>query len=218
MMRAVDRRKRVRAIARITVAMLTVSGCAPRAGRLTGAPVPARFPSAELTRGNRRIVFRWDYVDQALAAKGEGLARVSAPDSVRMDFFLDGGLGGGYAIVIGDSVSTPGGDQVRRYLPPVALLWAALGRLAVPAAPDTVAKVDGNALRADIGRNPVWRVTFTDDHIARLERIVSGKRLEWVARNGQEIRYQNERSSRSLTLTISGSNEAPPFDPAIWRR
>jgi hypothetical protein len=195
-----------------------VSACAPRAGSLSGKPVPARFPNAQLPRGNQRIVFRWEYVDQALAAKGEGVARVSSPDSVRMDFFLDGGLGGGYAIVIGDSVSTPGGDQVRRYLPPVSLLWAALGRLAVPALTDTVAKVDGDALRADIGRNPVWRVTFTGDRLARLERIVDGRRLEWVTRTGQDVRYQNERSSRSLTLKISGSNEAPPFDPAIWRR
>ena len=217
MTRVINRPRCLRPIGR-AVFVLAVIGCAPRAGGLTGTPVPVRFPNADLPRGNQRIVFRWEYVDQSLAAKGEGVARVSAPDSVRMDFFLDGGLGGGYAIVVGDSVWTPGGDQVRRYLPPVSLLWAALGRLAVPPVPDTIAKVDGNALRADIGRNPVWRVTFTSDRLARLERIASGRRLEWVARNGQDIRYQNERSSRSLTLKISGSNEAPPFDPAIWRR
>jgi hypothetical protein len=197
---------------------LTSLACAPRAGKLAGAPAPARFPNADFPRGNQRIVFRWDYVDQALAAKGEGVARITYPDSVRMDFFLDGGLGAGYAIVIADSVYTPGGDQVRRYLPPVALLWAVLGRLAVPPAADTVAKVDGDALRADIGRNPVWRVTFVGDRLTRLERIVDGRRLEWVARTGPDIRYQNERSARSLSLKISSSNEAPPFDPAIWRR
>ena len=218
MTRAFSRPRRWHTLGRTVVFVVTAIGCAPRAGGLTGTPVPARFPNANLPRGNQRIVFRWEYVDQALAAKGEGIARVSAPDSVRMDFFLDGGLGGGYAIVIGDSVWTPGGDQVRRYLPPVSLLWAALGRLAVPPLPDTVAKVDGNALRADIGRNPVWRVTFTSDRLSRLERIANGKRLEWVSHNGQDIRYQNERSSRSLTLKISGSNEAPPFDPVIWRR
>jgi hypothetical protein len=212
--------RRERAPARwltVVVAFL-VLGCAPRAGRLSGSPVPARFPMTDLPRGYRRIMFRWNYVDQALAAKGEGLARIAAPDSVRLDFFLDGGLGGGFAVVIGDSVSTPGGDQVRRYLPPVALLWAALGRLAVPPVPDTVAKVDGGALRADIGRNPTWRVTFAGDRLTRLERIVDGRRLEWVSRDGPDVRYQNERSSRSLTLKISSTNEASPFDPAIWRR
>lgn len=209
---------RSRHLLRVAVAVCTLIACAPRAGSLRGTPSPARFPNTELPRGNQRIVFRWEYVDQALAAKGEGVARITSPDSVRLDFFLDGGLGGGYAIVIGDSISTPGGDQVRRYLPPVSLLWAALGRLAVPALPDTVAKVDEGALRADIGRNPAWRVTFIGDRLTRLERIVDGRRLEWVSRDGADIRYQNERSSRSLTLKISGSNEAPPFDPAIWRR
>jgi len=185
---------------------------------LSGTPAPARFPATVLARGHRRIVFRWEYVDQALAAKGEGVARVASPDSVRLDFFLDGGLGGGYAIVVGDSISTPGGDQVRRYLPPVSLLWAALGRLAVPAVPDTVAKVDGATLRADIGRNPAWRVTFVADRLTRLERIVDGRKLEWVSRDAGDIRYKNERSSRSLTLKISSTDEVPPFDPATWRR
>jgi hypothetical protein len=192
--------------------------CAPHAGSLRGSAAPARFPAADMPRGHQRIVFRWEYIDQALAAKGEGVARVASPDSVRLDFYLDGGLGGGYAIVLGDSISTPGGDQVRRYLPPVALLWAVMGRLAVPATPDTVAKVDGDALRADIGRDPVWRVTFVADHLTRLERIVSGRRLEWVSRTGSDVRYQNERSSRSLTLKITSTDEAPPFDTEIWRR
>ena len=202
----------------VAIAVIVALSCAPRAGQLGGTPAPARFPATELPRGHQRVVFRWDYVDQALAAKGEGVARIAAPDSVRLDFFLDGGLGGGVAIVLGDSVSTPGGDDVRRYLPPVSLLWAALGRLAVPALPDTVAKVDGGALRADIGRDPTWRVTFVGDSLTRLERIVDGRRLEWVGRNGSEVRYQNERSSRSLTLRISSTDAAPPFDPAIWRR
>jgi hypothetical protein len=163
-------------------------------------------------------VFNWSYIDQALAAKGEGLARITAPDSVRIDLFLDGGLGSTFAIMIGDSLYAPGGDQVRRYLPPAPLLWAALGRLAVPALPDTVAKVDGPELHADIGRNPTWRVTFVQDQLTRLERIADGRRLEWVTRNGPDVRYRNERSSRSLTLKVSGTNEVSPFDPATWRR
>lgn len=209
---------RIRVARWITVVWTALLGCAPRAGSLEGTPTPARFPKAELPRTNQRIVFRWDYVDQALAAKGEGVARVAPPDSVRMDFFLDGGLGSSYAVVIADSIYAPGGDQVRRYLPPVSLLWAVLGRLSVPALPDTVAKVDGGALRADIGRNPAWRVTFIGDRLTRLERIVDGRRLEWVSRNGNDVRYQNERSQRSLTLKISSTDADSAFDPAIWRR
>jgi hypothetical protein len=202
----------------ISLTLFAGVSCAPRAGKLSGTPTPARFPSTDLPRGHQRVVFRWEYVDLALAAKGEGLARIAAPDSVRLDFFLDGGLGGGYAILIGDSLSTPGGDDVRRYLPPVPLLWGALGRLHVPSVADTSATVDGDAMRADIGRNPVWRVTFVADRLTRLERIVDGRRLEWVGRTGTDVRYQNERSSRSLSLKISSTNEAAPFDSEIWRR
>ena len=198
---------------------LVVSCAPPRIRPLEGAPAPVqRLPRGDLPEGYRRIVFKWELRDGDMTARGDGVARIASPDSVRLDFFLDGGLGGGYAIVIGDSISTPGGDQVRRYLPPVALLWAALGRLAVPTVPDTVAKVDGGTLRADIGHDPAWRVTFVGDRLTRLERIVDGRRLEWVARDGADIRYQNERSARSLTLKISSSNDAPPFDSAIWRR
>lgn len=212
--------RRCRRALRLSVATLCAAAlaCAPRAGTIRGSPVPARFPRAELPPGHRRIVFRWDYIDQALAARGEGVARISAPDSVRLDFVLDGGLGGGYAVVVDDSVATPGGDQVRRFLPPVPLLWAALGRLAIPAAPDTVAKVDGGTLRADIGRNPTWRVTFTADSLTRLERIDGGRRLEWVSRSSSEIRYHNERAARSLTLKVTSTDDVPPFDPEIWRR
>lgn len=216
MMTSLPRRRLIRRALGIAVASALAASCAPRAGSLRGTPVPARFPPAELAPGHKRIVFRWNYSDQALGARGEGVARIAPPDSVRLDFFLDGGMGGGYAIVIRDSISTPGGDQVRRYLPPVALLWAALGRLAIAAAPDTVAKVDGNALRADIGRSPTWRVTFVGDQLTRVERIVDGRRIEWVNRSGSDIRYHHERASRSLTLRIISTDAAAPFDPAIW--
>jgi hypothetical protein len=199
-------------------AILPSLGCAPRAGKLSGTPTPARFPNTDLPKGHQRLVFRWDYVDQALAAKGEGVARIASPDSVRLDFFLDGGLGGGFAILIGDSLTTPGGDDVRRYLPPVPLLWATLGRLQVPSVADTSATVDGGAVRADIGRNPTWRVTFVSERLTRLERIVDGRRLEWVSRAGTDVRYQNERSSRSLSLKVTSTNEVAPFDSDIWRR
>ena len=199
-------------------ATLSTLGCAPRAGKLGGTPTPARFPNTDLVKGHQQMVFRWEYVDLALAAKGEGVARIASPDSVRLDFYLDGGLGGGFAILIGDSLSTPGGDDVRRYLPPVPLLWATLGRLRVPSVADTSATVDGDAVRADIGRNPTWRVTFVSERLTRLERIVDGRRLEWVSKTGTDVRYQNERASRSLTLKISRTNEVAPFDSEIWRR
>jgi len=205
--------------------VLFTASCAPRARPLPGEAVPAsRVPSARLAPGHRRIVFRWTYDDGAATARGEGVARVAPPDSARLDFFLDGGLGGGYAIVLDDAISTPNDAQARRYLPPPSLLWAALGRLAVPAAPDTVARVGAGVLRADIGHDPGWRVTFDDaGRLRRLERLEGGRIREWISRDfgagtTGEVRYENARANRVLTLSIQRTLSDSAFDEAIWRR
>ena len=141
--------------------VVLVAGCAPRARPLAGLPVTAaRVPAAQLPPGHHHVVFRWSYEDADMNAKGEGVARVAAPDSARMDFFVDPGLGAGYALLIGDELDAPGIALVRRYLPPPPMLWATLGRFNVPAAADTLARVDGDTVRADIGRAPTWRATF----------------------------------------------------------
>jgi len=145
-----------RAVATAPVALITLLGaCAPKAPPLAGAVVPAAIPATALPPMHRRIVFQWSFTDDNVRVRGDGAARVAPPDSVRLDFFVANGMGSGYALLVGDSVRTPAGDAVRRYLPPVPLLWAALGRLAVPSAPDTAARVDGDTLRVELDTIPV---------------------------------------------------------------
>lgn len=195
-------------------------GCAPRARPLAGAPAPVslHLPGAALPPEHQKVVFRWRFDEGETAARGEGVARIAPPDSARLDLFLDGGLGGAHAQIIGGEIRAPGGALGRRYLPPPELLWAALGRLAVPAAADTIMRVDGDTLRADIGRDPVWRVTFAGSRLARLERIEGGRIVEWVSRTGTDaVRYEHESARRSLALTIVRREGAAPFDPSIWR-
>ena len=197
-----------------------VSACAPRARPLGGAPAPVtvRVPIAALPAGHEKVVFRWRYAEGETGARGEGVARIAPPDSARLDLFLDGGLGGTHAQIIGDEIRAPGGALGRRYLPPPPLLWAALGRLAVPPAPDTIVRVDGDTLRADIGVGTVWRVAFVAGRLTRLERIDGGRIVEWVSRGaGDEVRYEHESARRSLALTIVRREGATAFDPSIWR-
>ena len=201
-------------------AIIALAGaCAPRARPLTGVPVPAtRVPVAAIPAGHHHVVFQWRYEDPDMQAKGEGVARVASPDSARLDFFVDPGIGAGYALLIGDELTAPGIALVRRYLPPPPLLWASLGSLRVPAAADTVARVDGETIRADIGRSPIWRATFTGDRLVQLERIDDGRVVERVTRGaGDEVRYDHLGARRSLTLTVSRRSEVPPFDATIWR-
>lgn len=201
------------------IAAISGMACAPRARPLAGLPVPAaRVPSAGIPVGHHHVVFRWKYEDPDMQARGEGVARVASPDSARLDFFVDPGIGAGYALLIGDQLDAPGIALVRRYLPPPPLLWATLGRLQVPPAADTVARVDGDTIRADIGRAPIWRATFAGDRLVRLERIDDGRVVERVVRSsGDDVRYDHLGARRSLALTVSRRSEVQPFDATIWR-
>jgi hypothetical protein len=167
--------------------------------------------------GHRVVVFNWDLDDRDMSARGDGVARLASPDSARLDFFLGGGFGGGAALLLGDTVSAPGPDMIRKLIPPPPLLWASLGRVALPNLPDTVIRVDGQTLRADIGRPVAWRLTFRADTLVRAERVDGGRVAEWIERpDATHVRYRNEGSRRSLQLTLTRTEEVPAFDASIW--
>lgn len=197
----------------------------PRVKPLTGLPSSVALPPTALPPGHQHIVFRWTFSDRLFGARGDGAARVAAPDSARLDFFADGGLGGGYAIVLGDSIYTPGGGQARRYLPPVPLLWAAFGTLRLVGL-DTLLRVDGDTLRADIlsdtvsaaSRTTFWRVAFVGRVLSRMERVEGGRLVEFVERvDSAQVRYRHNGARRSLGLTIQKVTQGMAFDPTIWQ-
>ena len=192
-------------------------GCVPTAPPLKGVLAPDRsLPSLQLASGHRQLVFKWEYQEGDIAARGDGSVRTAAPDSARLDFFLGGGLGAGAALLIGDSLRSPHVELARRYIPPSPMMWAALGRLAIPPLPDTVIRIDGGLVRADIGRPVQWRVAIRGDTLVALEHLSAGKITERLAResNGQVV-YQAPEARRRLALTIL--REQPgSFDDSIW--
>jgi len=198
---------------------LVVVACVPRLSPLAGAPAPVTaIPRTAVPEGHTKIVFDWQLNDLTLTSRGDGAARIAYPDSVRLDFFLAGGLGGGSAVLIGDSLTAPGGDMVRKLVPPPTLLWAALGWAALPNLPDTVVSLEGAVLRADIGRPVAWRFTFHGDTLVRADRVSGGKVLEWVERmDSTHVRYRNEGARRSLTLSITRREGVSEFNASIWR-
>lgn len=201
------------------VLLVAPAACAPRLRPLEGTPVPAlRLPAASLPDGHHQVVFSWVWSDPDLTVRGEGVARTASPDSARLDFFLGGGMGGGRAVLIGDTLSAPGGGGiVARLIPPVPLLWAALGRLALPPVSDTVVTAVGTTVRADFGIPVSWRVTFSGDSLVRVERVANGRVVEWVDRAAGRVHYRSETARRELVLTIDRSHPSSVFDASIWR-
>jgi hypothetical protein len=201
-------------------AFATLAGCTPRLTPLTGLPLPVdRLPHSTVRAGHHKIVFDWELEDLDFRGRGEGAARIAAPDSARLDFYF-GGSGAGGVILIGDSVKTPPGspDLARRLIPPPTLLWAALGRVSFPNLPDTVIRVDGATVRADIGHPAAWRFTFHGDTLYRAERVASGRVAEWVERrDSAHIEYRNTGARRSLRITMTRTDDDPGFDASIWR-
>ncbi len=202
---------------RFAALIIAVIGCAPTAAPLKGVLAPDRsLPYLALPSGHRHVVFKWNYQEGGIAARGDGSVRTAAPDSARLDFFLGGGLGAGAALLIGDSLRSPDAELARRYIPPSPMMWAALGRLAVPALPDTVLRVDGDVLRADVGRPVQWRVTIRRDTLLSLEHISGGKIIESIARGADGVvTYKAPGARRRLELTIL-RDELGSFDASIW--
>jgi hypothetical protein len=191
--------------------------CAPTAAPLKGVLAPDRsLPSLALPPGHRQIVFKWDYQEGDIAARGDGSVRIAPPDSARLDFFLGGGLGAGAAILIGDSLRAQHAELARRYIPPTPMMWAALGRLAIPALPDTVVRIDGDLLRADVGRPVQWRVAIRGDTLVGLEHISNGKIIETFSRGANGVlTYSAPGARRRLELTVL-RQQPGSFDAAIW--
>ena len=203
------------------LATLVLLGACPRPPKLTPlqgvAPAEARLPALELPAGRRRVVFKWEMDNQGMLARGEGVARVAPPDSARVDLFLGGGFGAASVILLGDRTATPPGAGMTDLIPAAPLLWATLGRLAIPALPDTIVRVAGDTLRATVGRPVAWRITAIGGILRRVERVAGDRIVEFVDRtaDGKKTHYELA-SQRSLQLIV-GDEQPAAFDASIWR-
>jgi len=202
---------------KLGILLLMVVGCAPAAAPLKGVLAPDRsLPPISMPGGHRHIVFKWEYQEGDIVARGDGSIRTAAPDSARLDFFLGGVLGACGAILIGASLRSPHADLARRYIPPTPLMWAALGRLAIPALPDTVVRIDGELTRADIGRPLRWRVALKGDTLVELDHLSDGKIIESLTRRANGVlTFEAPGARRTLRLTVI-REETGSFDASIW--
>jgi hypothetical protein len=213
------RYRSVRAV--LPVAALLVAACAPKLAPLVNAvPVAQQrepLPRIELPRINQRIVFTWKLQEAELSVRGEGAARIAAPDSARLDLFVAGSLGSGAAWVIGDDMRLQAPEALRRVLPPPAFLWAALGRFSIPPGADTVVARANDAITAEIGPTPRWRIGMTAGRVTKLERAEGDRLVDRLERREDgSLVYLHGPSRRQLTLVITRVDTVPAFEPSIW--
>lgn len=214
-----ERRTPLRECTFVATLFLAIAvACAPRIQSLPGvAPLNATLPSYPLPVTPQKMTFKWELDQGQVIARGEGVARLGPPDHARVDLFLGGGFGAAAgAILVGDSLIVPPNSNGRDLVPPAPLLWAALGRLALPALPDTIIRVSGDTLRASLGTPVQWRITAVRNQLTRVERISNDRIVEWVDRTpGKRVRYELS-GRRSLVLDIESQQPVPAFDAAIW--
>jgi hypothetical protein len=168
--------------------------------------------------GHRRMEFRWEYRDYSVRSGGQGLIRLAGPDSARLDLLTDGGFLPAPAILIGSGpIWSPVGESMTGMLPAAELVWAAVGRLAVPAARDTVKRVSEGIVHVEIGSGPTWRATFDRNRLASLVRA-EGRRVTARVTRAADGSVTYVRGRSTLTITEVRVINAEPFDPEIWRR
>ncbi len=196
-------------------------GCAPKLVPLVNAtPVPIRepLPTIELPKHSQRIVFSWRLQESELEVRGEGAARIAAPDSARIDLFVMGGLGSGAAWVIGDQMRLDAPEALRKVLPPPAFLWAALGRFSIPPGQDTLVVRTDSTLTAEIGPVPRWRLAVQHGRVTRLDRADGDRIVDRLERRADgSLVYYHAPTRRQLTLTITRVDSVAPFDASIWK-
>ena len=199
--------------------LVSLCACAPRLAPLQGvAPINGVLPAVALPPAYRQVVFTWELEQNSMVARGNGVARLAPPDSARVDLTLTGGFGGASAILVGDSLRVPPGADMGMgsMIPPPPLLWAALGRLALPAVADTVIRVSGDTTAANVGRPVQWRVTAVGNRLTELDHVAGDHIVESVEhRSDGEVRYESS-DHRSLVLHIKQDVNVPAFDASIW--
>jgi hypothetical protein len=174
------------------------------------------------------IVFAWNFTEENARFSGQGSTRVQPPHHARLDLFGPRGETYLAAAAVGDSLRLPPTlpEALRSVVPPIALLWSALGVLRAPegAQLDLTHQSGDTTVVGYVRGAERWRF-----------RSVRG-RLQYAEWNGPnagrrtvELRgtgahnlpavavYRDWAAFRELTLTLERANEAAAFPPEIWQ-
>lgn len=177
---------------------------------------------ATAPRGAIQATFSWQLQERTAHLEGRGVARIEEPYRVRIDLFGPRGETYLRAVAVGDDLRLPPNVKADE-LPPVPLLWSALGVLRPPRdATLTATRVDsaGETLEYDAASGR-WR--FELEH-GRLVRAVwephGGGRHSVSLKPGRPIPsradYRDWLAYRELILNLEDVKHVSAFPAEIW--
>jgi hypothetical protein len=222
-----------RGLATVIVAA-TVAGCSG-AGAPAGSPVAdPDAAAAELQTATRpgaplQVTFAWSLDEAGSRLRGRGVARLEAPERIRLDLFGPRGETYLAAALVGDTFHLPAAVPAEQVvLPPPALLWAAVGVVR----PSTDSRLlDAATANGQLVLRYSERNGETVEYVADMEplRLVRATRDAPGAQRETLIlgfgadgelstaRYRNLGAYRELVLEIEAMDEVSPFPSSIWR-
>lgn len=208
-----------------------LTGCAPAAVQTPVAP-----PQPELARtlvdstALRRplhLVFSWSFTEASARFSGQGATRVEPPYRARLDLFGPRGETYLAAAAEGDELrlpaNLPGG--LRAIVPPVPLLWSALGVLRAPE-DATLVSTDQRAdtlLLGYVRGEERWSFRAVAGRLQYVEWTGPGSGRKTVELRGSAAHqlpavavYRDWPAFRELTLTLDRVNEVASFPADTW--
>jgi hypothetical protein len=224
------RRRSAFAVVALTVAL---GACAPGGRAPAGAPVAdpaaaaAELQRASVPDGPRQVTFAWTLDEAGSRLRGQGVARLVAPERVRLDLFGPRGETYLSAALVGDEFRLPTGVAGAIALPSPALLWGAVGVMRPPRDArlgDVTATERETVVRytTEAGETFEYRAAADPLRLVAVSRAGRGgvqetMQLNWSAQGElQSTRYRDLQAFRELVLTIEGITGVSSFPPAIW--
>jgi hypothetical protein len=222
--------RRVRAGA--VVLALAAAGCAG-AGAPAGTPVADPEGAArELSRATtpaspQQFSFEWTLDEAGSRLRGRGVARVEAPDRIRLDLFGPRGETYLSAALVGDEFRLPQGMAGAVPLPSPALLWGALGVVRPPADARVVEATTADAaltvrFAAPNGETFTYRAAGEPLRLETLARAGRAGTRESLQLTHDErgvirtTRYRELDAFRELILTVESVTDVASFPAEIW--
>jgi hypothetical protein len=213
---------------------LLLAGCAATGRTLPEAQSPPdpRIAQAVIDstaiRQALHLVFSWNFTEENARFSGRGSTRVQRPYHARLDLFGPRGETYLAAAAVGDELRLPPTlpPAMKTVVPPVALLWSALGVVRAPAGAtlDLTAQSGDTTVIGYVRENERWRFRVVRGRLQYAEWNGPGAGKRTVELRGSAANslpgvavYRDWQAFRELTLTLEQVNEAAEFPPETWQ-